>query len=76
MKRKRVTIWLYPDQLEFIGKLRLKLGSFTEAEAIRFCINLANVMLNFSPYSEEMGGILAEAVEKTAKEKIVLPKFK
>ena len=66
MRRKRVTIWLYSDQLEFLSELRAKLKNrVSEAECIRFCINLANVMLNYYPYTEEMAGILAEALEET-----------
>lgn len=73
MEKKRITLWLYKSQLEFIEKLREALSrpgsEYTVAECIRFCINLANTMLNFSPYTIDMERILTEALKRTVKEK-------
>ena len=44
-RRKRVTVWLYEDQLEFIERVR-KVTGMRLGEAIRFSINMANLLLN------------------------------
>ncbi|MCD6325801.1 hypothetical protein J7L97_05890 [Candidatus Bathyarchaeota archaeon] len=70
VKRKRVTLYLYEGQLEFLDELQRRLrNTLDRSGCIRFCINLANVMLNFSPYTASMGGILAKALEETYAEK-------
>ena len=71
LKRRRVSLWLYPGQIEFLSELRKAFkNQISEAECIRFCINLASIVLNYSPYTEELGEILAKAVEKTLVEKL------
>jgi len=69
LKRKRVTLWLYPGQIEFLSELRKRFRyQISEAECIRFCINLANVMLDYAPFTDELSSILIEAVDRTMRE--------
>jgi len=69
MKPERVTIYLYPEHIKFLERLQRVMKGYTISECIRFCINLANAMLNYSPYSDKMYEILIKAVEDTIKEK-------
>ena len=71
MKPERVTVYLYPEHIKFLERLQSVMKGYTLSECIRFCINLANVMLNYSPYSDKMYEILVKAVEETMKEKEV-----
>lgn len=65
--RRRVTVRLDNEQLEFLHKLR-EAGRFeTTSDAVRFCINLAASTLNaiFNLGEEEVRKILEEAYAKT-----------
>ncbi len=65
--RRRVTVRLTDEQLEFLRKLK-EAGKFeTISDAVRFCINLAlstmNMMFNLG--EEEVKKVLEEAYAKT-----------
>ena len=65
VETRRVTVKLYPAQIEFLKKLRSKLNGFTDSECIRFCIDLTNLMLSTSPFGEELYRVLEEAVRRS-----------
>jgi Arc/MetJ-type ribon-helix-helix transcriptional regulator len=65
--RRRVTVRLSEEQLEFLRKLK-EAGRFeTTSDAIRFCINLALSTMNmiFNLGEDEVKKVLEEAYAKT-----------
>jgi len=65
---KRITVRLYEHHLEFVRRLRERLG-LTDSDCIRFCVDLANLILNYSPFTDEMYRLLRDAVRLTLEAK-------
>jgi hypothetical protein len=61
---KVLTVRIYEPQIEFLKKLRERTG-FNESECVRFCIDLANLLLSYSPFGDKLYRMLEEAVRRS-----------